>query len=197
MMYVSGNAMLNGAGVRGSAAIFAGDRLQVPNDTSVTVASHGSSVLVAPGSSVVFGGQKITLHPRSAVAITTTAGMAAAVNTLTVAPANNGTAKFQVARVGGSVLISAKEGILSIANGSAVNYVAAGSTMTVADPAPAPVPSPVPAPQKPGSIPTPGAGPAAAALPTWLAYVLALGAVAAAAGAAIASSGPPASPVTP
>lgn len=201
MIYVSGNAMVNGSAVRGTATLFTGDRLQVPNNASVTVASHGSSVLVAPGSSVVFGGQKILLYPRSAVAITTTAGMAAAVNQMTVAPAQNGTAKFQVTRVGGSVMVSAKEGTVAVVNGSAVNLVAAGSSMTLADPAPAPVaaptPAPTPAPQKPGSIPTPGAGPAGAAVPTWAAYGLAIAAAVAASAAVIASSGPPASPVAP
>lgn len=189
MMYVSGNAVVNGSGVQGSAAIFSGDKLQVPNNASVTVASHGSSILVAPGSSVVFGGTRISLNNRSAVSITTTTGMAAVIDKMKIAPARNGSAKYQVARFSGAVVIAAKEGSVAIVNGSDARYLNAGETATIADP--------VPEPQKPGSIPTPGAGPAAAAMPTWLAYLLGLAALGAAAGFAIASTGPPASPVTP
>lgn len=188
MMFVRGRATLNGAAVQNSRAIFAGDRLQVPADSAVTLAAGGTSVTVAPGSSIVFAGNQVRLSNRSAVSITTTKGMAAVIATLKIAPAG-GKGKFQVARLGGMVIVAAKEGAVEIAGTGAMRTLAEGSSATLADPEPQP--------QKAGSIPTPGAGPGALAMPTWLAELLGLAAAGVAAYYVYVSTGPPSSPVHP
>ena len=188
MMYISGRATLNGAGIQRTSAIFSGDKLQVPTDSSVTIASVGTSVIVAPGSSITFGGDEVRLDSRSAVSVTTSKGMAAIINKVKIVPAS-GTGKYQVARVGGMVVIAAKQGVVNVADGAMMRTVAEGASTTIADPEPMP--------QKPGSIPTPGAGPGAVAMPTWLAELLALAALGAAAGVAFATTGSPASPIHP
>lgn len=188
MMYVSGHATLNGTGILRTSAIFSGDKLQVPNDSSVTIASAGSSVIVAPGSSIVFAGDQVRLDGRSAISVTTSKGMAAVIDKVKIVPAS-GSGKYQVARVGGMVVIASKQGVIHVANGAMMRTVAEGASTTIADPDPMP--------QKPGSIPTPGAGPGAVSIPTWLAELLALAALGAAAGIAYATTGPPSSPVHP
>lgn len=188
MMYVSGHATLNGGGILRTSAIFSGDQLQVPTDSSVTIASAGSSVVVAPGSSIVFAGDQVRLDNRSAVSITTSKGMAAVINRLKIVPAS-GSGKYQVARVGGLVVIAAKQGVVNVADGAMMRTVAEGASTTIADPDPAP--------QKPGSIPTPGAGPGAISMPTWLAELLGLAALGVAAYFVYTTTGPPSSPTHP
>ncbi|HEU5451492.1 MAG TPA: hypothetical protein VFU76_05875 [Terriglobales bacterium] len=188
MMYVNGRATLNGNGILRTSAIFSGDKLQVPTDSSVTIASAGTSVIVAPGSSIEFGGDQVRLAGRSAVSITTSKGMAAVIDKVKIVPAS-GSGKYQVARVGGMVVIAAKQGVVNVADGAMMRTVAEGASTTITDPEPMP--------QKPGSIPTPGAGPGAVSMPTWLAELLALAALGAAAGVAYATTGSPSSPVHP
>jgi hypothetical protein len=188
MMYISGRATLNGAGIQRTSAIFSGDKLQVPTDSSVTIASVGTSVIVAPGSSITFAGNEVRLESRSAVSVTTSKGMAAMINKVKITPAS-GTGKYQVARFGGMVVIASKQGVVNVADGAMMRTVAEGASTTIADPDPAP--------QKPGAIPTPGAGPGAIAMPTWLAELLGLAAAGIAAYFVYSTTGPPSSPIHP
>jgi ferric-dicitrate binding protein FerR (iron transport regulator) len=183
MMYTSGPVLVNGAGVSRAATIFAGDRLQVPAQSAATITVKGSSVTVAPGSAITFGGDTIALEARSAVSISTTEGMAAQVRKLTIAPAAKSETKFQVVRLNGNVVISAKLGAVEIAYSTASKKtVEEGETATVPDPDPQTQP------------PVVGGG---ANVPSWVPPVAFVASAGTAIGTAMATTTEPVSPVHP
>lgn len=186
MIYTSGRVIVNGTGVLKSATIFAGDKLLVPMESAVTITAKGSLVTVAPGSSVTFQGDAVALEARSAVSITTTDLMAARVKRLTIAPAAKSQTRFQVVRLNGNVIIAANTGAVTVSDGSdKKTIVEEGKSATVPDPD-----AQVPPPAATGSA-------ALSHTPAWVPAVVGLGAAGAAAGAAVATTGKPVSPVRP
>jgi hypothetical protein len=129
MLYASGNAMLNGAGVSRSTAIFAGDKIQTAQDATARLNVNGSTVLVPGNSSVQFNGNGIDLQSGSAV-ISTSKGLNAHVGEVTVAP-KNGSAKFEVSKSGENVLIAANSGSLSLTDANGTTTLEEGKTTTV------------------------------------------------------------------
>ncbi len=128
MLYSSGHAMLNGTGVAHSTAVFAGDKIQTAQDSAATIHGNGSTVLVPANSSVQFQGDGIDLESGSAV-VSTTKGLKAKVDDLTVRPVN-GSAKFEVIAKNGDVLIAARTGSLSLTDANGTTYLQEGGTTT-------------------------------------------------------------------
>jgi hypothetical protein len=183
-LHASGAVTLNGARVPESTTVFAGDEIQTSKDAAVSLTLKGSSVLLPPQSAAVYQADAIELRAGTVV-VNTTQGMAARTPTVTVTPAAQGTAKFQVTRTADKVLIAALRGTVSVSDASGAKTVSEGSSVTV--------PVPEPTPQAGG-----GAGGAGGGLST--AALVAIGAAVAAAAAAIAvatSGTPSGSPSTP
>src|SRR5260370_17368622 len=61
MLYTNGAAWLNGSEVPKSAAVFVGDMLQTRPDSTASIQSNGSNVMVLAGSLVKFEGPAVGL----------------------------------------------------------------------------------------------------------------------------------------
>jgi len=108
MLYTNGAAWLNGSDVPKSAAVFSGDLLQTRADSTASIQSNGSSVMVLADSLVKFEGPVVELE-HGAVRVTTSRGMAARAGDVTVKPAANAWTEFQVTDVDGRVQIAANK----------------------------------------------------------------------------------------
>jgi hypothetical protein len=131
MLYVSGNAMLNGMGVGRSSAVFAGDKIQTSENGAATLTAPGATIVVAAGSSIIYQPDAILLD-QGAAAVNTTRGMRAKVDTVTVSPVSK-TAKFEVTRSNGLITIAALAGAVTVNDGASSSALAQGQSTTVSD----------------------------------------------------------------
>ena len=123
MLYTNGAAWLNGSEVPKSAAVFAGDMLQTRPDSTASIQSNGSSVMVLADSLVKFEGPAVELE-HGAVRVTTSRELAARAGDVTVKPVSNSWTEFQVTDVDGRVQIAANKGDVTVQD-------AQGTTTTV------------------------------------------------------------------
>jgi hypothetical protein len=113
MLYTNGAAWLNGSVVPKSAAVFSGDLLQTRPDSTASIQSNGSSVMVLADSLVKFEGPTIELE-HGAVRVTTSRGLAARAGDITIKPAADAWTEFQVRDVDGQVQIAANKGDVTV-----------------------------------------------------------------------------------
>src|SRR6266478_926527 len=113
MLYTNGAAWLNGSEVPKSAAVFSGDMLQTRPDSTASIQSSGSSVMVLADSLVKFEGLAVELE-HGGLRVTTSRGLAARAGDVTVKPAANTWTEFQVTDVDGRVQIAANKGDLTV-----------------------------------------------------------------------------------
>src|SRR5580658_811182 len=123
MIYTNGAAWLNGSEVPKSAAVFSGDLLQTRPDSTASIQSNGSNVMVLADSLVKFEEPAVELEHGS-VRVTTSRGLAARAGDVTVKPAANTWTEFQVTDVDGRVQIAANKGDVTVQD-------AQGTTSTV------------------------------------------------------------------
>jgi hypothetical protein len=218
MLFASNTAVLNGTIFQRTSAVFPGDKLSVPAKSAVTINLNGSSILVPAFSNITYNGDSVALEPQAAVAVTTTKGMAAQIKDIKISPAKDGSAKYQVARYDGQVVVAAKQGAVLIASAAGSRVLAEGNTTTLADPeqqkqkkcddpdqkkqkeceAAQATTDREAAQATTGRGATPATtGVGVGALPTWVAVLIGTAAAGIAAGAAIATTGVPATPISP
>ncbi|HSZ63953.1 MAG TPA: hypothetical protein VK828_19295 [Terriglobales bacterium] len=113
MLYTNGAAWLNGSVVPKSAAVFSGDLLQTRPDSTASIQSNGSSVMVLADSLVKFQGPTIELE-HGAVRVTTSRGLTARAGDVTIKPAADTWTEFQVRDVDGQVQIAANKGDVTV-----------------------------------------------------------------------------------
>lgn len=129
MLYATGHATLNGAGVARSSAVFVGDKIQTAENSAATIHANGSTVLVAAKSSVQFSGNAIQIDNGGAV-ITTTKAMQARVDGLTITPKQR-SAQFEISETQGKVVIVSRAGALAITSATGTTYLDAGAATSV------------------------------------------------------------------
>jgi len=129
MLYTNGAAWLNGSEVPKSAAVFAGDMLQTRPDSTASIQSNGSSVMVLADSLVKFEGPAVEIE-HGAVRVTTSRGLAARAGDVTVKPATNSWTEFQVTDVDGRVQIAANKGDLTVQDDKGTTTVTQGQETT-------------------------------------------------------------------
>jgi hypothetical protein len=129
MLYTNGAAWLNGSEVPKSAAVFAGDLLQTRPDSTASIQSNGSSVMVLADSLVKFQGPAVELE-HGTVRVTTSRGLAALAGDVTVKPASDSWTEFQVTDVDGRVQIAANKGDVTVQDDKGTTTVAQGQTTT-------------------------------------------------------------------
>lgn len=129
MLYTNGAAWLNGSEVPKSAAVFSGDMLQTRPDSTASIQSNGSSVMVLADSLVKFEGLAVELE-HGAVRVTTSRGLAARAGDVTVKPAANMWTEFQVTDVDGRVQIAANKGDLTVQDDKGTTTVTQGQETT-------------------------------------------------------------------
>ncbi len=129
MLYTSGATWLNGSVVPKSAALFAGDMLQTRSDSTASIQSNGSNVMVLADSLVKFEGPAVELEHGS-VRVTTSRGLAARAGDVTVKPAANSWTEFQVTDVDGRVQIAANKGDVTVQDDKGTTTVTQGQQTT-------------------------------------------------------------------
>lgn len=132
MLYTSGAAWVNGSEVPKSAAVFSGDMLQTRTDTTASIQSNGSNVMVMADSLVKFEGPAVEIEHGS-VRVTTSRGMAAQAGDVTVKPVNDSWTEFQVTDVDGRVQIAANKGDVTVQDDKGTTTVTQGQQTTVDD----------------------------------------------------------------
>lgn len=129
MLYTNGAAWLNGSEVPKSAAVFSGDMLQTRPDSTASIQSNGSSVMVLADSLVKFEGLAVELE-HGAVRVTTSRGLATRAGDVTVKPVANTWTEFQVTDVDGRVQIAANKGDLTVQDDKGTTTVTQGQQTT-------------------------------------------------------------------
>jgi hypothetical protein len=129
MLYTNGPAWLNGSEVPKSAAVFSGDMLQTRSDSTASIQSSGSNVMVLADSLVKFEGPAVELE-HGAVRVTTSHGLAAHAGDVTVTPVSNSWTEFQVTDVDGRVQIAANKGDLNVQDDKGTTTVTQGQQTT-------------------------------------------------------------------
>ena len=123
MLYTNGAAWLNGSEVPKSAAVFSGDLLQTRPDSTASIQSNGSNVMVLADSLVKFEGPVVELE-HGGVRVTTSRGLSARAGDVTIKPATDAWTEFQVIDTNGQVQIAANKGDVTVQD-------AQGQTTTV------------------------------------------------------------------
>src|SRR5271170_6321685 len=113
MLYTNGSALVNGSEVPRSAAMFSGDLLETRPDSTASIQTNGSSIMVLADSLVKFEIPAIELEHGS-VRVTTSRGLAARAGDVTVKPVSNTWTEFQVTDVDGRVQIAANKGDVTV-----------------------------------------------------------------------------------
>jgi len=132
IVITAGHAMVNGSVIPSSSALFNGDVIATAVASAATIDANGSMVLVMPNSSVQFKGNYLDMG-NGDVVVTTSKGMAVKVGKFTISPAATQSAKFEVSHVGGMVIISARQGSVTLSDGNNTETIAEGQQMTRAD----------------------------------------------------------------
>lgn len=129
MLYTNGSAWVNGAEAPKSIAMFAGDLLQTRPDSTASIQSNGSNVMVLADSLVKFEGPAVELEHGS-VRITTSRGLATVAGDVTIKPAADAWTEFQVTDVNGQVQIAANKGDVTVQDDKGTTTVAQGQQTT-------------------------------------------------------------------
>jgi ferric-dicitrate binding protein FerR (iron transport regulator) len=129
ILYANGSAWLNGSAVPKSAAVFAGDMLQTRPDSTASIQSNGSNVMVLADSMVKFEGPAVELE-HGAVRVTTSRGLAARAGEVTVKPAANTWTEFEMKDVDGRVEIAANKGDVTVQDDKGTTTVTQGQQTT-------------------------------------------------------------------
>jgi hypothetical protein len=130
MLYTHGSAWLNGSPAPKSVAVFSGDMLQTQLESSASLQSNGSNVMVLASSVVKFEGPTVVEIEHGAVRVTTSREMAAHVGDVTVKPVSNSRTEFQVIDVDGRVQIAANKGDLAVQDDQGTTTVTEGQQTT-------------------------------------------------------------------
>jgi hypothetical protein len=133
MLYTHGAAWLNGSPAPKSVAVFTGDLLQTQPESSASIQSNGSNVMVLASSLVKFEGPTVVEIEHGAVRVTTSREMAAHVGDVTVKPVSNSRTEFQVTDVDGRVQIAANKGDLAVQDDQGTTTVTQGQQTTLDD----------------------------------------------------------------
>ena len=130
MLYSHGSAMLNGANVQRSSAIFPGDFVQTTKDSVANINATGSTVLILNDSLVQYEGRTVTLE-HGGVTVSTSKSMATRAEDVNISPASGVLTEFEVKDVDGTVRIVARKGDLTIvADSGATTTLAQGQETT-------------------------------------------------------------------
>jgi hypothetical protein len=129
MLYATGSVMLNGAAVRNSSSVFAGDRVVTASSSVASITRSGSSVIVDPNSSVLYEDYGFKILDGTARASTRN-GLTAHAGPISVVPKNK-LAKFDVSTHNGTILIASREGVLTLTDGDVVKTLEPGYTASI------------------------------------------------------------------
>ncbi|HXW91923.1 MAG TPA: hypothetical protein VEK33_15355 [Terriglobales bacterium] len=125
VLHAAGRVQINGLAGLATKALLPGDLVETYENSVAYITTAGTSIQVMPNSTARFNSAAIELS-HGDVIIATSNGMAATVDDLTIAPASQGQAKFEVAENEESVTIAAWQGSLTVSDGQGSSTVQEG-----------------------------------------------------------------------
>jgi hypothetical protein len=128
-LHANGKVQVNGSDVRKVTTLFSGDSVETSDDSVANIVAGGSSVLVLPNASVKFLGNAVEIT-QGETAITTSVGMSAMADGLTVTPAPKTLSKFEVAETEDSVVVAAQQGNVAVSDGQQTSTTQEGQETT-------------------------------------------------------------------
>ena len=132
IVYSGNGVKVNGREISGHTAIFAGDRVETKENT--TIIANGASVVLAPGSSLTYGTDGVTVEGNAL--IRANKGFQVHIGSMVITPQD--ATQFAVARDKNGVKVSATAGSLSLFNGRESVVVTSGNSYVASiDQAPA------------------------------------------------------------
>jgi len=129
VLHASGKVQVNGAGSREITTLFSGDSIQTAEDSVANIIAGGSSVLVMPNALIKFMGNGVELT-EGGVSVATSEGMAVSAYGLTITPAAQKQSKYEVAESDDSVVVAARQGNVTVADGEQTSTVQEGQEAT-------------------------------------------------------------------
>jgi hypothetical protein len=154
MLYANGAVMLNGIPAAKSMSVFAGDRIDTADASRVSVLRTGLSLVVDSNSSVQYQTDGFTVVKGTASARTSN-GVSARVGPISVTP-KGASALFDIKSDGKTMLISSREGAITVTDGVQLATVEPGYTARVSyAPQDAPAPAASASGQQPSQAPAP------------------------------------------
>jgi len=129
MLFVTGQAWLNGSAVPRTAALFSGDLVQTPANSLARINATGSTVLLLSNSLAKFQGPAIALE-HGEVQVATSRGLVMKAGEITVTPKQSAWTEFQMKDVDGHVLIVARKGDLTVQDQQSTTTLAQGQETT-------------------------------------------------------------------
>lgn len=135
MLYSSGAVTVNGVSSAATSAVFAGDTIRTDDKSAARISTVGATLLIPPSSSVTYRKESVDLNSGQ-MEIRASSAIRARVAGLTISPAKNGAASFQIARLNGSIAISAELGSLVVNDGLSNTLVQEGTTTRIDEPQP-------------------------------------------------------------
>jgi len=128
MLYASGSVKVNGALVKGSSALFSGDRVSVQGNSAGTLSADGSSISLAAGSSATLLSGRIRVDNGSA-AIQTSKNLSVTSGDITAMP-ETATSRFTVNRSQRSITVASLEGSVRVQQGTRALLIPQGKMAT-------------------------------------------------------------------
>ena len=129
MLYANGNVKVNGQPAGASTSIFAGDKVEVGDSSSVSINRSGSSIVLSPNSSVKYEPANLDVL-NGTVRVSTSQGMSVHVGNVSVSPQST-IAKFDVTASAGNVIVASQEGALAVNDGGRNVMLGSGSKTTL------------------------------------------------------------------
>jgi ferric-dicitrate binding protein FerR (iron transport regulator) len=130
MVCASGKVTVNGMNVGESTSIFTGDQLATADSSLASLNQSGSSMTVRPNSSIQYNKAGIRVL-QGAARVSTVNGMAAQAGQVTVSPASKA-ARFDVVRADNELLVTSREGALTVSDGTHTTTLQPGANATFA-----------------------------------------------------------------
>ena len=132
MVYAKGSGvLLNGTVAPDSSALFAGDRISTSTTSAVNVVLQGSSVVVDPQSTLVYGDNFFDLSAGGA-SVTTSSQMQGRSGGVTVTPAAPVETRYRMVQKDGNLLVAALAGSVRVVDHGTETLVSAGYAMSFA-----------------------------------------------------------------
>lgn len=131
MLYANGNVKVNGQPAGVSTSIFAGDKVEVGDSSSVSINRSGLSIVLSPNSSVRYEPTNLDVL-KGTVRVSTNQGMTVHAGNVSISPqGKTAAAKFDVIANAGNVSVASQNGALSVNDGGRNMSLSSGSKTTV------------------------------------------------------------------
>jgi hypothetical protein len=129
MVYANGSTWVNGTEVPKSVAVFSGDTLQTNPDSSASIGTNGSSVMVFSDSLVKYEGTSVDVD-RGSVRVDTSTGFEAHSCQVKARPVSNTATQYQFAHNDGRVTVNATKGDVTVEDHQGSKTVKEGEQAT-------------------------------------------------------------------